>query len=109
MATRHSKRKVAQTTARAEVEMDTAMLGPDRTDMSTSAGGCAKNRRGERSKNQLPKETYYYISALNADGKPVKPRHVMAMFSNTCGTVARLNGPLNVDKWEDVNPNIKSY
>jgi hypothetical protein len=31
----------------------------------------------------------------------------MSKFSNACGMVARLHGPLNVDEWKDVNPHIK--
>nr|BAX25049.1 hydroxyproline-rich glycoprotein -like [Oryza alta]BAX25057.1 hydroxyproline-rich glycoprotein -like [Oryza alta] len=107
MATRRrSKRKANQSTARAQAEADTATSGPEPTDTSASGGGRAKKRRGERSRNQLPKETYY-IAALNEDGKPVEPKHVMAKFSSACGIMARLHGPLNVDEWKDVNPHIK--
>uniref|UniRef100_J3N7F5 Uncharacterized protein n=1 Tax=Oryza brachyantha TaxID=4533 RepID=J3N7F5_ORYBR len=69
--------------------------------------GTPKKQRGERSRNQLPKETYY-IAALNDDGKPVEPLHVMIKFSRGCGTLARLLGPLNVDEWKDVNMHLKN-
>lgn len=108
MATRRrSKRKAVQITARAEAETDTGISGPDPMDTSASGGGRAKKRRGERSRNQLPKQTYY-IAALNDDGKPVEPRHVMTKFSSACGTLARLHGPLNMDEWKDVNIHIKN-
>nr|BAX25052.1 hydroxyproline-rich glycoprotein -like [Oryza alta]BAX25060.1 hydroxyproline-rich glycoprotein -like [Oryza alta] len=108
MATRRrSKWKANRITARAQAEADTATSGPDPTDTSASGGGRAKKQRGERSRNQLPKETYY-IAALNEDGKPVEPKHVMAKFSSVCRIMARLHEPLNVDEWKDVNPHIKN-
>ncbi|BAB93315.1 hydroxyproline-rich glycoprotein-like [Oryza sativa Japonica Group] len=87
--------------------MDTATSAPERTDTSISAGGSGKKRRGERSKNKLPKEIYNMI-ALDQDGKPVEPPIVRSKFSNTCGTLIRTRCPINVKLWETVDDNIKT-
>jgi hypothetical protein len=104
---RRSKRKAARNRREEEVEMDTAASAPEHTETSTSAGGSGKKRRGERSKNKLPKETYNVI-ALDQDGKPVEPPIVRSKFSNACGTLVRTRCPINVKLWETVDDNIKT-
>lgn len=104
---RRSKRKAGRNRTEQEVEMDTATSAPERTETSTSAGGSGKKRRGERSKNKLPKETYNVI-ALDQDGKPVEPPIVRSKFSNACGTLVRTRCPINVKLWETVDDNIKT-
>nr|AAU89233.1 hypothetical protein [Oryza sativa Japonica Group]ABF96523.1 transposon protein, putative, CACTA, En/Spm sub-class [Oryza sativa Japonica Group] len=103
MVVRHrSKRKAGRNRREEEVEMDTATsaLAPERT-------GSGRKRRGERSKNKLPKETYNVI-ALDQDGKPVEPPIVQSKFSNTCGTLVRTHCLINVKLWETVDDNIKT-
>nr|BAX25092.1 hydroxyproline-rich glycoprotein -like [Oryza australiensis] len=108
-ARRRSKRKAAKSVVRsAEVETDTTTSAPVETDTSASAGGRQKRRRGQRSKNQPPKETYY-ITSLNHDGKPLEPKVAMTKFSSACGVLARTHGPLNVDSWEQVDDNLKNF
>nr|XP_025876175.1 geraniol 8-hydroxylase-like [Oryza sativa Japonica Group] len=104
---RRSKRKAGRNRTEQEVEMDTATSAPERTETSTSAGGSGKKRRGERSKNKLPKETYNVI-ALDQDGKPIEPPIVRSKFSNACGTLVRTRCPINVKLWETVDDNIKT-
>nr|CAI44614.1 P0650D04.18 [Oryza sativa Japonica Group] len=104
---RRSKRKAGRNRTEQEVEMDTATSAPERTETSTSADGSGKKRRGERSKNKLPKESYNVI-ALDQDGKPVEPPIVRSKFSNACGTLVRTRCPINVKFWETVDDNIKT-
>nr|BAD23551.1 hydroxyproline-rich glycoprotein-like [Oryza sativa Japonica Group] len=104
---RRSKRKAGRNRTEQEVEMDTATSAPERTETSTSAGGSGKKRRGERSKNKLPKETYNVI-ALDQDGKPIEPPIVRSKFSNACGTLVKTRCPINVKLWETVDDNIKT-
>jgi hypothetical protein len=104
MATRRRSKRNA---VKAKLESDTATSGPQPTDTTTSAGARPKKKRGERSRNLMPKETYY-IAALNNDGKPVEPQHVRTKFSTACDTLARLHGPLNVHEWKNISIHVKN-
>ena len=68
------------------MEEDNESSGPDPTSIASDVQN--KRKRGQRVRNQYPKEKFI-VNAISAAGEPIDPPQIVAKFRNAIGAIIR--------------------